>query len=274
MVCEQKEIMGMRKRIYEIIEPGFEGDKYTDGYDIGMIIVILCSFVPLLFKTETPLLRVLDIGTAAIFAVDYILRWITADLKFGKPGAVSFLKYPFSPMAIIDLLSILPILLLVVSPAFKLFRLTRLFLALRTLRLLRIYRYSKNLQIITNVFRKQKQAFILILILTVGYIFVSAVILFQVEPEIFNNFFDAIYWAVILLTTVGYGDVLATTLLGKLITILSALLGIALVALPAGLIVAGYQREVQEEKEDPGDLTFLAVKKKPADHKADHKKEE
>lgn len=254
----------MRKRIYEIIEPGFKGgkyaDKYADWYDIGMIVVILCSFVPLLFKAETPLLRVLDIGTAAIFAVDYILRWITADLKFGKPGVASFLRYPFSPMAIIDLLSILPIVLMVVSPAFKLFRFTRLILALRTLRLLRLYRYSRNLRIIANVFRKQKQAFLMILVLTMGYIFVTSVILFQVEPEIFNNFFDAIYWAVILLTTVGYGDVLATTLLGKLITILSALLGIALVALPAGLIVAGYQREVQADREDPEDH-------KPEDHK-------
>ena len=239
----------MREKIYQIIEPGPGGNKYANAYDIGMIIVIFCSFIPLMFTKETPVLVALDIATATIFAADYILRWMTADLKFGKKGIFSFLRYPFSPMAIIDLLSILPIILLI-SPAFKLMRFTRLILAFRTLRLMRIIRYSRNLRIIMNVFHKQRQAFLMILILTVGYIFVTATIMFQIEPEMFVNFFDAIYWAVILLTTVGYGDILSATTLGKLITILSALMGIALVALPAGLIVAGYLNEVQNDEED------------------------
>ena len=236
----------MRKKIYNIIEPGSYTNKYADIYDIGMIIVILCSFIPLLFEEETPLIEAIDIAAAAIFIVDYILRWMTADFKSNKKGAATFILYPFTPMAIIDLLSILPVIALI-NPAFKLCRFVRLIKAFRVLRLIRIFRYSKNIQIIINVFRKQKQAFLMVLILTLGYIFISAAVLFQIEPETFDNFIDALYWAVIMLTTIGYGDVIATTMMGKLITMISALMGVAVIALPAGLITAGYMNEVKIE---------------------------
>ena len=98
----------MRKRIFEIIEVAKENDKISTFYDFGMMFVILLSLVPLAFKTETTLLLVIDKVTVAIFIIDYILRWITADYKYQKKKISSFLKYPFSFMAIIDLLSILP----------------------------------------------------------------------------------------------------------------------------------------------------------------------
>ena len=238
----------MREKIYHIIESDSDDIMHSSWYNIGMIVVILCSFVPLMFKEENRVLTVMDLGTAIIFAVDYVLRLITADLKFGKKGIGSFIRYPFTPLAIIDLLSIMPIIM-TISPAFRLFRFTRLILALRVLRFFRLFRYSKNLRIIISVFQKQKHAFLMVLLLMMGYVFVSAAILFQIEPDNFDNFFDAVYWAVILLTTVGYGDVLATTAMGKLITILSALMGIAVVALPAGLIITGYMNEVENEKD-------------------------
>ena len=242
----------MREQIYKILESDSRDIRRSSWYNIFMIFVILCSFVPLMFKKVTPVLALMDVGTAAIFAVDYILRWMTADLKFGKKGIGSFLRYPFTPLAIVDLLSIMPIIL-AISPAFKLFRFTRLILALRILRVFRLFRYSKNLRIIANVFQKQKHAFLMVLLLMLGYVFISAAILFQIEPDTFDNFFDAVYWAVILLTTVGYGDILAATVMGKIITILSALMGIAVVALPAGLIIAGYLDEIQKDREDSGE---------------------
>ena len=86
-----------------------------------------------------------------------------------------------------------------------------------------------------------------------GYIFVTALVMFNIEPDTFNSFFDAIYWATISLTTVGYGDVYATTSIGKFITMVSAILGIAIVALPAGIIIAGYQDELNEMKSNEGE---------------------
>ena len=85
-------------------------------------------------------------------------------------------------------------------------------------------------------------------VLAVGYIFISALVIFNVEPETFNNFFDAIYWATVSLTTVGYGDIYAVSMAGKFITMISSVFGIAIVALPAGIITAGYMEELNKDK--------------------------
>lgn len=85
---------------------------------------------------------------------------------------------------------------------------------------------------------------------SVAYILISALVMFNAEPETFLTMFDAIYWATISLTTVGYGDVYATTEIGKIITMISSVLGIAVVALPAGIIIAGYQEELNKSKKE------------------------
>lgn len=83
-------------------------------------------------------------------------------------------------------------------------------------------------------------------VLAIGYIFVSARIVFNIEPDTFSTFFDAIYWANVSLTTVGYGDIYAVSFADKIITVLSALMGTAIVALPAGIITAGYMDEIRK----------------------------
>ena len=117
---------------------------------------------------------------------------------------------------------------------------------LRILRVFKFIRYSKNIQILTNVLKKQKDSLIIVGLLALGYIFISALIIFNVEPNTFPNFFDALYWATISLTTVGYGDIYAVSTTGKIITMISSFLGIAIVALPAGIITAGYMKEIKE----------------------------
>ena len=149
----------------------------------------------------------LDFVSTVIFIVDYILRLLTADL-----------------------LCILP----------------SLFLLNNSLRLFKFIRYSKNIQILTNVLKKQKDSLMIVGLLALGYIFISALIIFNVEPSTFPNFFDALYWATISLTTVGYGDIYAVSTTGKIITMISSFLGIAIVALPAGIITAGYMKEIKE----------------------------
>ena len=86
--------------------------------------------------------------------------------------------------------------------------------------------------------------------LTIGYILVSALIVFNVEQESFNSFYEAIYWATVSLTTVGYGDVYPVTAVGRAITMLSSIFGIAVVALPAGIITAGFMSELEEQKKN------------------------
>ena len=152
-------------------------------------------------------------------------------------------------MAIIDLLCILPSLTMM-SAGFKMLKIFRLFRTFRVFRALKAFRYSKNFEIIHNVLNRQKDSLVAVCVLAAGYILVSALVMFNAEPETFRTFFDAIYWSTVSLTTVGYGDIYATTTIGKIITMISAIFGIAIVALPAGIITAGYMSEIERAKNE------------------------
>ena len=110
-------------------------------------------------------------------------------------------------------------------------------------------RYSKSMSIIADVIKNSKSALMAVASLATGYILVAALVIFSVEPESFNTFFDAVYWATISLTTVGYGDVYAVSTVGKIVTMISSILGIAVVALPAGVITAGYMKALEEDND-------------------------
>lgn len=234
----------MRKRIYEIIEVSKDNDILSKIYDSFMMIIIILSLVPLAFKQSNSAFDLIDKISAIIFIIDYIFRWSTADLKYNDKTIKSFVKYPFSLIAVIDLVSILPSIT-VMNSGFKVLRILRL---VRTFRVFKLFRYSKNIQIITNVLKKSKSALLTVGTLAVGYIIICALIIFNVEPDTFDNFFAAIYWATISLTTMGYGDIYPVTALGRIITMLSAFVGIAIVALPAGIITAGYMSEIENDK--------------------------
>lgn len=237
----------MRKRIFEIIEVASGGDIASKIYDVFMMVAIVVSLVPLAFKNEYVALDILDEVCAGIFIIDYLLRFITADFKFNKKSATSFLRYPFSFMAIIDLVSILPSVT-VLNKGFKVLRIMRMFRTLRVFRVFKVARYSRSLQIIARVFRTSKEPLIAVGALAFVYILISALIILNVEPDSFNSFFDAIYWATVSLTTMGYGDIYPVTTIGRIVTMLSSVFGIAIVALPAGIITTGYMKEIQSEE--------------------------
>ena len=236
----------MRKRLYQILEISENDDKISHFYDIFMIATIIISLIPLTIKEPTKFWIYTEYVTTFIFLADYLLRWMTADIKLNRATA-SFAIYPFTMMAIIDMLSILPTFV-IVNGALKTLKVVRLIKALRVLKFFKSFRYSKNIAIITNVLKKQKKSLFTVCILAIGYVLVSALVIFNVEPETFNSFFDAVYWATISLTTVGYGDIYTVSTAGKVITMISAILGIAIVALPAGIITAGYMNELENEE--------------------------
>lgn len=237
--------LNMRKRLYEIIEVSQDGDKFSAAYDVVMLIAIILSIVPLAFKSQHTLFIYIDIVTVILFIADYLFRLFTADYKLEK-GYKSFVLYPFTPMAIIDLLSILPGLS-ILSSGFKLLRLFRIFRTFRVFRVFKAFRYSKSIMIITKVIRNSKSALLAVCTLAIGYILVSALVIFNVEADSFDTFFDAVYWATVSLTTVGYGDIYPVTTTGRIITMISSMFGIAIVALPAGIITAGYMEVLNEE---------------------------
>lgn len=238
----------MRKFIFKIIEPADNGNKLSRIYDFIMIGTIIISLVPLAFKTSNTLFACIDHISVSVFIIDYILRFITADLKLNKSFG-SFFLYPITPMAVVDLLSILPSLT-VLNNGFKLLKLFRLLRTLKVLRTFKFLRYSKSFEIIVNVFKKQRKILSAVVSLAVAYILISALIIYNVEPDSFNTFFDAIYWATVSLTTVGYGDIYPVTAIGRVVTMLSSIFGIAIIALPAGVITAGYMSEISNNDMD------------------------
>lgn len=238
----------MRKRIYKIIEVSDGDDRLSSVYDSLMLALIILSLIPLAFKDEFLVFNIIDKVCAGVFILDYILRLSTADYKFGKRSVSSFIRYPFSFMAIVDLVSILPSISFLNS-GFKVLRVMRMMRALRVFRVFKTFRYSKSVRIIVNVFRRSKEPLIAVCTLAGAYILVSALVIFNVEPDSFDTFFDAIYWATVSLTTMGYGDIYPVTTAGRIITMISSIFGIAIVALPAGIITAGYMNEINEESE-------------------------
>lgn len=239
----------MRKRLFEVIETSEGNDLVSSLYDIVMLVAIVTSIIPLAFKQSNEVFRFTDIITTIIFIVDYLLRLCTADYKLGKNGIGSFVRYPFTAWAIVDLISILPTLT-ALNSGFKLFRLFRIARTFRVFRVFKAFRYSKSFAIIVEVIKNSKNALLAVCTLAIGYIFVSALVVFNVEADSFETFFDAVYWATVSLTTVGYGDIYPITTAGRVITMISSMFGIAIVALPAGIITAGYMDALNEKRED------------------------
>ncbi len=235
----------LKKRIYEVIEAAGVNDPASKTYDIMMLIAVIVSMIPLTTRNTNIYMKIIDIVTLCLFIFDYIVRVYTADYKMGVKSYKSYLFYAFSPMALVDLLSITPILVFVLpnSTAVSLLR------VFRVLRLLKLARYSKTMHVIFNVIKKVRRQLGAVLVLTIVYIVAIAIIMYQVEPpEVFGTFFDAIYWAVVSITTIGYGDISPISDWGRVITIISALVGVAVIALPSGIITAAYMEEVSRKK--------------------------
>lgn len=237
-----------REKILSWLDGADTLESRTDFYDIIMMAAILVSMVPLMFKQHSLIFDIIDWIAAAIFIADYLLRWCTADIR-SKKGVLAFFIYPFTPMAIIDLLSILPVFTALAS-GFRILRLTRFLRALRVIRVFKMLRYSRSCQMIREAIYGQRHALISSYLFAISYLFIAALLVFNVEPQTFATFWDAVYWAAISLTTVGYGDIYPVTPLGRCVTVLSSFVGIAIIALPSGIITAGYMAELEKARQE------------------------
>lgn len=236
-----------KRRIYEIIEVS-RGDDYTSKtYDCMVTVAVIVGLLPLTMKTTNKYITCIDITTTAIYLIDYIMRVYTSDYKMGVKSYKAYIAYMLSPLAIIDFLSILPIatIFLPPLPVIKLIRIFRIF---RVFRVFKLVRYSKTMVNITNVIRKVKNQLAAVLVITVIYIVTSAMFIFQIEPDLFDTFFDALYWATISITTIGYGDISPISTAGRFVTMISSLVGVAVIALPSGIITAAYMDEIKKKK--------------------------
>lgn len=240
----------MRTRIYEIVSRPKRGDNASCLYDLFIVIIALLSIAPAVVHAKNIeaeaqyILTTIDVVTVYILSFDYLLNWMTFDIAEGKRGKwTEFLKYPFTFEAIINLLSILPTLNLLPSG----------FLFLRALRIIRLFRYSRQLTIIVNVFIHERKTLGSVFMLAIAYILATALIMFTFEPDTFENFVDAVYWATITLTTIGFGDITPASDLGHILTTLTSIFGIFIFALPAGIMTGGFLQQLRQKEEEGDD---------------------
>ncbi len=192
-----------------------------------------------------------EVFSVIIFSVEYLARlWVSVDQERyqGIPKWQARIRYVFTPMALVDLLAIAPFYLTMLIPIDL--RYLRLF---RLLRLLKLSTYFDGLQVFGKVLRREAGAIAGALLIMIILIIVSACLMFTVEnaakPGHFENISQAIWWAVVTLTTVGYGDITPITFGGKLLAIVIMILGVGTMALPAGILAARFSEELQARRE-------------------------
>ena len=239
-----------RKRVSEIIEVGYDQDWASRLYDVVNALAIFVNLAASILYTFDQvcaqwgwLLLALEQITVAFFAADYCLRlWTAPALRPRLPGPRAALKYTLSFSGLVDLLSFLPYYLPVFFPsgavAFRMFRVVRIF------RLFRINAYYDSLNVITEVIASKRQQLMSSVFIILILMLASSLCMYSLEheaqPEVFTNAFSGIWWSMSTLLTVGYGDIYPITTMGKLFGICIAFLGVGMVAIPTGIISAGF----------------------------------
>lgn len=240
----------LRKRIFEIIEVGKEGDYTSRAYDfVNMFSIVINLAVAVMYTFEEiraehgSLLLMIESVTVAFFALDFLLRVLTAKQRYPKLSeGQALVKYVFSLTGLVDICSFLPYYLPFFFPtgavAFRMFRIVRIF------RLFRINAYYDSLSVITDVIASKKQQLISSVFLIAVLLLASSLCMYslenQAQPDVFTNAFSGIWWAVSTLLTVGYGDIYPITPVGQMFSIVITFLGVGMVAIPTGIISAGF----------------------------------
>ena len=242
--------MNKKKRIFEVIEVGIEYDFISRAYDIVNVAAIILNLAVSVMYTFDEcrsaygnIFWVVEQVTVTFFAVDYFLRvWTAKHLHPNYVENRARIKYMCSFTGIVDLLSFAPYFLPVFFPAgavaFRMLRIIRIF------RLFRINAYYDSLSVITDVINSKKQQLMSSVFIIVVLMLASSLCMYSLEheaqPDVFSNAFSGIWWAASTLLTVGYGDIYPVTILGKVFGIFIAFLGVGMVAIPTGIISAGF----------------------------------
>ena len=254
--AEPMKIKKVKETVFGMVDVGFVEDAVSRAYDLlnlSIIILNLAVSIALTFEEARAacggVLLAIEAVTIAFFAIDYVLRVWTADYLYpelSRPRAI--VRYVFSISGLVDLVSFLPYYLPAFYPAgtaaFRLFRVMRIF------KLFRIGAYSDSFSVIKTVIYKKRQQLLtsmfIILVLMVGSSLCMYGVEHEVQPDVFENALSGLWWAGSALLTVGYGDIYPVTTLGRIMGTLIAFLGIGVVAIPTGIISAGFIEQYRE----------------------------
>ena len=234
----------MRGFVKSFVE--FNDNKLSKWFAFFIQILILLSLITFSIETLPNLepstrvaLRAIEVFCVVVFTIEYILRIYVAD---SKP------KFIFSFFGIIDFVAILPFYL---SFGVDL-RSLRALRFLRLFRVLKLVRYNKAMNHFVRAIKTAKEEILLFVFITLMLIYFSAVGIYyfenEAQPEHFTSIFDSLWWAIITLTTVGYGDVYPITLGGKVFTFMILMIGLGIVAIPTGIISSALTRSVDKKE--------------------------
>lgn len=240
----------LRRRTFEMIEIGASEDAISRGYDIFNLCSIVINLTASILYTFDHFqaaygnfLLTIEAITVAFFAMDFLLRAWTAKILYPQDTEIkALLRYIFSFKGLVDICSFLPYYLPFFFPtgavAFRMFRVMRFF------RLFRINAYYDSFNVITEVIIGKRQQLIssvfIILVLMLAPSLCMYSLENQAQPHVFTNAFSGIWWSISTLLTIGYGDIYPITTMGKLFSIVITFLGVGMVAIPTGIISAGF----------------------------------
>lgn len=245
----------MKKKIFDIIQIGDKSNIISRAFDIFLVIVIFLNIGAMFLETfesfsgHLNILRTIEIITTIIFCIEYILRIWTADLLYPQFNKVkSRLKFLISFDGIVDLLTIIPVFFLTGFIVFRMLRVVRIF------HLFRLNSQYDSFNVITSVLAEKRNQIIwslfIILVLMLG----SSLCMYSAEhdaqPEVFKNAFSGVWWAVSTILTVGYGDIYPITIMGKIMAIVISFLGVGVVAIPTGIISAGFVEQYTKDQKE------------------------
>ncbi|HNT81086.1 MAG TPA: ion transporter [Bacteroidia bacterium] len=248
----------IKKRIFILLDPAEGGslwDKFIDSFIVTLIVLnvlaVMLETVDSLFIEYGLIFRQFEVFSVGVFTLEYALRvWTCTFLENYKHPIVGRVKYIMSIGSLIDLIAIAPFFM----PFTKIydFRFVRIFRLLRFLRVFKLGRYLNATKVVSNVLKEKKEELVLCLIITITLIVVASSFMYFVEhdaqPIKFSSIPETMWWSVTTLTTVGYGDVIPITGLGRVLTSCISILGIGMFALPAGILASGFSAEFQKLK--------------------------
>jgi voltage-gated potassium channel len=249
--------MKIKQRIWEILNAAKPGDLPGKVFNIFILSLILLNMLAVIIGTVKPLeeryefaFHWFEVFSVSVFSVEYILRvWSCVSREEYSKPIIGRLRFVTKPMSVIDLLAILPFYLRFISVNLTFIRALRLF---RIFRIAKLGRYSSSIRLFSRVFKNRKEELVItMMVMLILVIMASSFMYFaesEVQPDKFADIPATMWWSVMTLTTVGYGDVYPITPLGKFLATIIAILGVGMAALPTGILGASFVEEIQKQK--------------------------
>lgn len=252
---KQRQALSVRERVWQIFTPAKEGDRASVVFDVLIMALIVLNVLAIVLETVEGIrsragtaFRIFEIFSVAVFTVEYLLRlWSCTVAEEYRHPLWGRLRYAIQPLPLIDLLAVLPFYLPFVGVDLRFARALRLF---RMFRIIKMGRYSRALRVLGGIFIDKKEELLLtIFVLFILILFAAALMYYaerDAQPQHFSSIPASMWWAVVTLSTVGYGDVYPITAAGKVLAAVIAVLGIGLFALPNGIIAVSFIEQVQK----------------------------